>query len=435
MRLNDVPGATTGWAKLLPIRKSSARLTGMRRASWVVVGAGFTGLACARRLGDVLRSDDIVLLDARQLAQNASGRNSGYAITISDYAGRFHINKLKDYQRINRINAAGLTILRQQVTAHQIECQWSETGFYRVAADHRALSSIDEFQAYLRAIDAAHTALNENELRAQLGTAHYKAGIKVDGGALLQPAALVYGLADTLPANVTLYENTQVHRLERGKTFRLITPDGEIESDNVVLATNHEAPELGILRNRLLGSTLSASCTRVLSDDEFSTLGTAASWGILSLHTGGATVRLTCDRRICIRNTAEYHGGALLASRQLAARRRIHRAAFDKRFPALAHVPFETSWSCVEGISWNGTNFFGKSDDNIYYAGGYNGSGLSRGTAFGTALADWALGKRTALVEDCLNCPKARRLPPRPFLDVGAWFTVRNRFRGVGEDL
>ncbi|MCZ6637510.1 MAG: FAD-dependent oxidoreductase, partial [Alphaproteobacteria bacterium] len=119
---------------------------------------------------------------------------------------------------------------------------------------------------------------------------------------------------------------------------------------------------------------------------------------------------------------------------QLARRQTIHRIGFEKRFPRLAQIPFEYAWSGVEGISRNGTNFFGRQRDNIYFAGGYNGSGISRGTAFGTALADYASGAHSPLIDDCLAAAPGAWMPPRPFLDIGAFVTVRSRLRGVGLD-
>ena len=64
----------------------------------------------------------------------------------------------------------------------------------------------------------------------------------------------------------------------------------------------------------------------------------------LSLHSGGATVRLTEDKRISIRNTAEYNSHRLLNDQQLKRRQKIHRQALDNRFPELSHVSFETSF-------------------------------------------------------------------------------------------
>ncbi len=97
-------------------------------------------------------------------------------------------------------------------------------------------------------------------------------------------------------------------------------------------------------------------------------------------------------------------------------------------------MPFEHAWSGVEGISRNGTNFFGRQRENVFFAGSYNGSGVSRGTAFGAALADYANGGQSELISDCLNSTPATWLPPRPFLDIGAAFTIRSRFKGVGLD-
>jgi glycine/D-amino acid oxidase-like deaminating enzyme len=324
--------------------------------------------------------------------------------------------------------------LRAQVSDHVIDCQWHEGGFHHAAADQRAAQECGNFLRYLEALEIPHTLLDRDELQARLGTGIYQSGVHVAQGALLQPAALVRGLADSLPENVTLAEQTPVLGIGNGAPLVLRLADGAVRADNLVLATNYEAVKLGYLRRYLLGVTLSGSFTRTLSEAEFASLGHLGEWGVLSLHSGGATVRLTADRRICLRNTAEYHGSALLSDRQLAARQAIHRAGFGKRFPQLAHVPFEYAWSGVEGISGNGTNFFGRQRDNIYLAGCYNGSGVSRGTAFGSALAEYASGGQSPLVDDCLASAPGSWLPPRPFLDIGAFFTVRSRFTGVGLD-
>lgn len=423
-----------GWAELLPMRKRRYSLEGDHRVPWVVVGAGVTGLSAARRLAAYHPDQEIVLVDAREVGQGASGRNSGYAVAVSQYSGAFAREKADEYRRVNRINQAGLTLLRADVSDNGIECAWHEDGFYHVAADEVALHECDNHQGYLEALEIPHTVLDQDSLSTRLGSTHYKRGIHVPIGALLQPAALVRGLADSLPENVSLYENSPVLGMSYGAQVSLELPEGRIVADKVILATNYEAPKLGFLNRYLIGSTLSGSFTRVLDAEELASLGSLRQWGALSLHGGGATVRLTEDGRICLRNTAEYHGARLLSDQQLAERQSVHRAAFDARFPQLAHVPFEYAWSGVEGISRNGTNFFGRQRENVFYAGGYNGSGVSRGTAFGAALADYAGGGQSELINDCLNSAPGYWLPPRPLLDIGAAFTVRSRFKGVGRD-
>ncbi len=253
-------------------------------------------------------------------------------------------------------------------------------------------------------------------------------------GALVQPAALVYGLADSLPDNVTLYENSPVLKIDHGKPLKLELEQASIRTDHIVIATNYEAGKIGFLNRYLTTGTLAGSFTRVLTADEMDSLGNLEEWGVLSLHGGGATVRLTRDRRLVVRNTVEYNGDALLSELQLMKRRAVHRESFERRFPQLAHVPFEFSWSGVEGISRNGTNFFGRQRNNVYLAGGYNGSGVSKGTAFGTALAEFASDGQSQLISDCLESKPATWMPPRPLLDIGAVYKVASRMRGVGLD-
>ena len=430
----DFPTDRHGWAELLPERQASQPLSGAHRVAWAVIGAGVTGLACARRLAALHPDQEIMLLEARLVGQGASGRNSGFAVAVSHFGGGLKADRMESYRRVNRINQAGLDLLRGQVAESAFDCQWREDGFFHAAAGRLAIRECGNFLRYLEALEIAHTPLDAAALNARLGTALYQVGVHVQEGALLQPAALVRGLADHLPANVRLHERSPVLGIENDAPLTLSLPNGEVRTDKLVLATNYEAAKLGFLRRYLIGSTLSGSFTRVLGDEELASLGSQREWGILSLHGGGATLRLTADRRLCLRNAAEYNGAALLSDTQMAARQSIHRAGFEKRFPKLAHVPFEFAWSGVEGISRNSNNFFGRQGDNIYLAGGYNGSGLSRGTAFGMALADYASGGHSPLIDDCLASAPGAWIPPRPFLDIGALLTVRSRFRGVGLD-
>ncbi len=431
---NKFPTDPHGWLELLPGRQAHSPLSGAHRVPWVVVGAGLTGLACARRLGELHPDEEILLLEARIVGQGASGRNSGFAVASSQFPGGFVASQVENYCRVNRINRTGLDLLSTQVSENAIDCQWCEEGIYHTAADRLAITEYKHFLRYLETLEINHTPLDKAALYDRLGTDLYQAGVHVTDGVLLQPAALVRGLADTLPANVRLHEQSPAVKIEDGKPLTLQLANGEVKADKLILAMNYESSTLGFLRPYLIGSTLSGSFTRVLNKKELASLGSQKEWGVLSLHSGGATLRLTRDHRLCIRNTAEYHGSKLLSDKLLAHRQVIHRAAFDKRFPQLAQVPFEYSWSGVEGISRNGTNFFGRQDDNIYLAGGYNGSGISRGTAFGTAIADYASGQTSQTISDCLASAPGAWIPPRPLLDIGAFFTVHSRFRGVGLD-
>ena len=425
---------TRGWVDLIPSRKPQAKLTTNLEAKWLVIGAGFTGLSCARRLAEINPNDQIVLLDAREIGQNASGRNSGFAVAYSHFSGVYDQAKLIHYQRVDRINHAGLNSLGALITQHNIDCDWQEKGFYHTAADVDSSKECDNFIDSLQKREIAHISLSQDQLEEQLGTKWYQKGVKVEGGALMQPAKLVCGLADKLPTNVSLYENTPVTEMILGEKIKLITPNATISADKVVLACNYESLAVNQPKQRIVGVTLSGSITRILSKDEIASLGNQSSWGVLSLHSGGATIRLTEDGRIALRNTAEYTRHRLLSEKQLIERQKIHRESFINRFPQLSHVPFEHLYSGVEGVSLNKTNIFEKFSDSLYYAGCFNGSGITKGTAFGIGIAEYACEMQSSIVADCLATEKAKWLPPRPILDLGAWFTTKQRFKGVGRD-
>jgi len=426
---------TRGWVDLIPLRKPQPNLTSNLDARWLVIGAGYTGLSCARRLAELNPNEKIVLLDAREVGQSASGRNSGYVVAHSHFSGGYQKDQLGQYERIDRINQAGLESLKSIINKSHIHCDFKESGIYHMAADLSSSLECDYFIDYLEKREIKHTPLAQDQIHLELGTKWYQKGVKVHNGALVQPAQLVFGLADNLPNNVELYENSPVIDMRLGKINTLRTPNSTIRAENVIMACNYEPLVSGQQKQRVVGVTLSGSITRVLTQDEMETLGSETSWGILSLHSGGATVRLTKDKRISIRNTAEYNNHRLLRKGQLKARQKIHRQAFDNRFPELSHVSFEHLYSGVEGVTANKTNIFKRLSPNLYFAGCYNGSGITKGTAFGIAVADLACGHDAELVSDCLGIEKAKWLPPRPFIHLGAWYVTKQRFRGVGKDL
>ena len=77
--LTDMRHAS-GWYAILPQPAPANRLQGQQGADWVVVGAGVTGLAAARRLAELAPDARIILLDQYRVGYGASGRNAGFII-------------------------------------------------------------------------------------------------------------------------------------------------------------------------------------------------------------------------------------------------------------------------------------------------------------------------------------------------------------------
>ena len=259
---------TCGWVRLLPARKNVQRVAGRRSFDWVVVGAGYAGLAAARRLAEHQPEKAIAVIDAQRAGEGAAGRNSGFAVEISPSPNPNVVSPQATYGRSIRINRFGQDLLRQLVTKHAIACDWRESGKYQSAAEEHHFGRLDAFARHLEVLGIPHEVLGKEELAARLGTKHYRRAVHTKQTVLVQPAALTRGLALSLPANVTLLEESPVLEFETGSGITLTCPSGTVTADRLILATNSYLPQFGAWRNQLISFTLTAALSRPLTEEE-----------------------------------------------------------------------------------------------------------------------------------------------------------------------
>ena len=176
---------------------------------------------------------------------------------------------------------------------------------------------------------------------------------------------------------------------------------------------------LGIKSNYNFPITLTASMTRSLTDDEFKSIGEPSEWGVLPVRPMGATIRMTKDRRILIRNTAEVHNPFKMSKSNLEKRSMSQKIGIKKRFPELPNDIIKSSWSGIVSRTRNSSQIFEKIDNNIFAAGCYNGSGIGVGTLFGEQIAIKASNKNTKEIDIIESRNKPTWLPPQPFLNLG----------------
>ena len=125
---------------------------------------------------------------------------------------------------------------------------------------------------------------------------------------MLHPGKLVRAMIDTLPENVNLYENSLLLNWKKVNDKVICNfKNGSIKTKKIIFATNGFLKSLGIKSNYNFPITLTASMTRPLTDTEFESIGKPKEWGVLPVKPMGATIRMTKDKRILIRNTAEVY--------------------------------------------------------------------------------------------------------------------------------
>jgi len=411
-----------GWYAALPEPKATKRLIGQQRADYVVIGAGFAGLAAARRLAELEPQARIILLDAQRVGYGASGRNSGFVIDLPHKFSLEHPDPAHK-MKLLALNRAAISQLEGAVNRYGIDCQWSHSGKYQGAVGARGEAYLDHFESLLSELGEPYELIDKSKLAGITGTDYYNRAIYTPGCYLMQPAALVRGLADNLPENIELYENTAVSGLDKqAQGVKVSCPEGEIIADKILMGTSIFTKEFGFLKNRLLPMMTFASWTRPLTDSEVTSFTGQFNWGLTPADHAGTTVRMTADRRLMIRNSYQHvpKYGASVTTSIRESIKQDHRAAFEARYPQLSHVPFSHSWGGTYAISRNFTNFFGQLDDGIFATACDNGVGAAWGTISGTLLAEHVVGSSSTLlshIKEVTGMPSLN--PPEPFLGVG----------------
>ncbi|MBO3273671.1 NAD(P)/FAD-dependent oxidoreductase [Pseudomonas schmalbachii] len=413
-----------GWIALAGESPVRPRLEGTHKADWLIIGGGITGLSAAHTLVSRFPSQRIVLLDRQRVAQGASARNSGFVVSHELPAAGELIGTdgFSAYQVASRIGVAAGNEVRRRIAELDIACELSDDGYHFAVHEPAHLEHVEKAIETLAAVGAKARYFEGSALEQRLGTAFYRRAIHCAGGnGLLQPARYVKGLADSLPEQVDVYENSAVTALRRmsGKGWKATTAEGEVEAAQVLLCVGAFLPRVGLHRSGTFPLELSASITRPLTEKHWQSLFDEQGWGVLSTLPGGCTLRLLPGRRLMIRNTVEYRQRDLDAS-ELAVRQREHLVGLQKRFPGIQAQDLEYTWTGHLSGTRSGEPYFARVNDGLHAVAGCNGSGVARGTLWGRLLVELAIGADSPLLSDVLGQATPGYLPPRPFFDVGA---------------
>ena len=226
-------------------------------------------------------------------------------------------------------------------------------------------------------------------------------------------------MINVLPTNVNLLENSFLinWKINNGKIICEFKK-GIIKTKKIIFATNGFLKSLGIKKNYNFPLTLTTCMTRPLNDKEYTSLGSPKEWGLLSVRPMGATIRMTKNRRILIRNTAEVLNPFRMSKLELEKRTHIQRIGIKKRFPQLPDDIIESSWSGIVSRTRNSSQIFEKLDDNVFVAGCYNGSGIGVGTLFGEQIAIKACNEISQEIKIIEQKKNPTYLPPKQILDI-----------------
>lgn len=434
----------SGWRAILPPRPPRPALAQDIECDYAVIGAGFAGLAAARRLRQLDADAGIVVLEAREAGEGPAGRNSGFMIDLPHaLASGGYAGDLAADRRSIGINRAAIEFAADCVREHTLPAEaFDRSGKINAAAGRAGLRHNQNYTRHLEALGEPFELLDAAAMRDVCGSDYYRGGLRTPGTALLQPALFVRTLADALAdrAGCRLYENTAVTGFKRrGERWQLHCAHGSVTASRVLLAVNGLIETFGFFRRRLLHINLYASMTRQLTADEVDSLGGARRWGFTPADPLGSTVRRidgSGGARLVIRNRCSYEGGLELPPDRLRQIARDHRRTFDARFPMLRGVKLEYCWSGRLCLSRNDVWALGEVDRGLFSACCQNGLGATRGLVAGIVAAEMASGHRgDGLIPDFPRQPPPARLPPEPFMTLAARGLIRLREWRAGREL
>jgi glycine/D-amino acid oxidase-like deaminating enzyme len=426
--------SVSGWFATLPEVNLAPSLKGRVEADWVVVGGGWFGANAARRIAELRRQDSVILVDAGAIGNNAGGRCAGYAIDLAHNPrnANFAEDEKGNVQERD-LNVEGINYLREGVQRYGIQCDWSEEGKTHSAVTERGKECLKTFAQALDRIGVHYEWYNAAQMREMVGSKYYTLGLHTPGTVLLQPAAMLRGIAANLGNNATVFENTPIIEIRYGSPRHvLITADGEIHAKNVILANNGFISEFGFYEKSAIPVYTYASMTRPLTEGEIAKIGGRNTYGLIPAESFGTTVRRTIDNRLFIRNIYDYADGFHTTQAQLERAQASHQKSFDRRFPEISKIGFQHTWGGALSLAQNGGLVFGQLADRVFGAGFCNGTGVSKGAIFGKAVAELACGQDSKSIRILKAKTRPSRAYPKFITSLGVKWSTRYRLWKAG---
>ncbi|MBL4940734.1 MAG: FAD-binding oxidoreductase [Colwellia sp.] len=393
-----------------------------------IVGAGYTGLSCALHLA---RDHGIKahVFEANQTAWGCSGRNAGFILkssgrksyaTMQKYWGKEVMRGIYDEM------CAGVDLVNSLIS-EGIDCDQQTPGFIKVAhkpSMFKSLQAQAKLQQQMFGYDVqvlSKRTLHQNYMADE--NAH--GAIRYQDGFGLNPLKLAWGYQEIArQAGVQVHTSTPVSFVEKqvGKGVLLATPNASIKAKKVVIATNGYTPKgfHPIVTNRTLPVLSQIIVTEALTDEQISACNFLTENVVMDTRALKYYYRKLPDNRILFGGRGAITGKG--ANDPYYAQRLL--SVLKTSFPALQNLKYDYAWSgwicmALDDLPHIYQGEKGSEDENIFYAMGYCGSGVSFSAQAGKRLAEKVAGK---LVPNLPLYSKALpKFPFAPLRRVGQW--------------
>ena len=372
-------------------------IAGDVEADVVVIGSGSTGVSTALYLAQE-HGIRALVLEANQVSWGCSSRSGGQGQNASGRLKRSQWITRWGVDVARRLDAeirAGFENFRE--LTQRIDCDAFDGGHLYLA--HRAdrLTMLArEAQLMRETFGYATRMMSAEEVRRDYCDEREMAGAMFEPeGIGIHPLKLTFGLTErarALGAKVHPGSPVQAWRTEGG-VHHLRTPGGTVRARRVAVCTGGYTSQAlnPLLRNRLMPILSNSLVTRPLSDAELAATNFRSETFLTDTRTLRFYYRLLPDRRLQIGSRSAVTGADAEDPIHLA----LLTDAIARKFPPLAGIAIDHSWWGWVDVSHDMMPRIARPDpaQQVWYALGYGGNGVSFSTWAGKRLAERIAGR------------------------------------------
>ncbi|HXT78848.1 MAG TPA: FAD-binding oxidoreductase [Acetobacteraceae bacterium] len=397
-----------------------------KRVRVAVVGAGYGGLSTSLELAK--HGIDSVVLEAKELGFGASTRNGG-AVSGGVNIGKSFSGKSLSAERGDAVLADAcdaFSLIETVIAQENIQCFWNKTGrFVGAWTPKHYASQANRVDRLNRAAQSDCYMIPRERQREEIASDYYYGGMVVERSANLHPALYYKGLLDACRRRgIPVCAQAPVNRItQSGERWRVQTGRGEVEADEVVIATNGYTGDITPqLKRRVVPIASHIIATEELPSDLADSL-------IPKKRTLADTRRVLCYYRMSPDGRRMIFGGRARFTQVNAATSApiLHRFMTD-RFPQLKGVKVTHAWTGNVAFTLDAVPHMGR-QDGMHYLLGCNGSGVAMMTYLGHQTARKIAGQANyACAFDAPDFPDHPLYSGNPWFlpAIGSWYRFRD---------
>ena len=402
------------------------QLTDEHRCDVCVVGAGFTGISTALSLAE--KGKRVIVVEGSRIGFGASGRNGGQIVNSFnrdiDYIFKNYGDDIG--QKMAKMAFAGSELIRHRIEKYNIDCDLKHGNVF--AACNK--KQFEELKAK-KALWESHghnelELLTASSIQDHIGTDRYAGGLLDRKGGHIQPLNLVLGQARAFEElGGQIFEDSEVVRLEKGVPGKVVTKQGTVIADKIVVAGN--AYVFGLLpevEKKAMPCGTQVIATEPLPEDLQKQL-LPTDRCVEDCNYLLDYYRLSGDGRLI------YGGGTTYGARDPGKIESIIVPKMLKTYPMLKDVKIDFAWTGNFLLTMMRMPQVGKIGENLYYAQGYSGHGVTNSHLMGEILSD-AIDGDTERFDVFASMPQYQfpggRMLRVPYTAIGAaYYNMRDQ--------